>query len=87
VPERLLRNLGARVSLVFERDVEPPALTGTVAAWAREQHTTGRRGPGIALLLGFVTGSTTVVLAASGSQQPWDWPAVQAVAERQVARL
>ncbi len=46
IGERALANLRSRVRLVSQRDVPGEPFAGASAAWAREQHTEGRDGPG-----------------------------------------
>lgn len=84
VPQRMLGNLRADVTVVSSADVEAVTVAHASAGWACEQHTSGRRGAGLALYSAFVTGSTVVALAASDLGK---WTEVAAVAQKQADRL
>jgi hypothetical protein len=86
IRERVLANLGSRVRLVSQRDVPVEPFAGASAAWAREQYTEGRDGPGVALMLAGAVSHWLVIVCLSGTPT-WDWPSASAVAELQAAHL
>jgi hypothetical protein len=87
VPARMLRNLQAEVEVVASRDVEPPSLPRAQRVWAREQHTSGERGDGLALMLAAAVGSVVGVIACSCFGASWTWDDTAALANRQTARI
>lgn len=87
VPQRMLRNVRADVTLVSSAEVEAVAVANASSGWACEQQTSSRRGAGLALYSAFVTGSTVVALAASGLAGSWTWTEVTALAQKQADRL
>jgi hypothetical protein len=73
----------ADVRVVGRADlVPPPVVSGAERVTATQETTTG---PGIVLTLRCLAGAHLVVLGASGAG--WTWPALVAVAERQLGRL
>lgn len=81
-----LANLRAEFKMVSEVEVDPPAILGATKAWARETHSSGPRGEGIALLMACAVDSTVVALCCSGLVDSWRWSDVVALAERQALR-
>jgi hypothetical protein len=86
IGERGLANLGASVRLISEHDVRLEPFTGASAVWAREQHTEGRNGSALALLLAGAVRHWLMVIALSGSPS-WDWQAASDLAALQAARM
>jgi hypothetical protein len=86
VSDRGLANLGARVRLVSESDVPIEPFPAASAVWAREQHTDGRDGPGLVLMLAAAVGGWLMVMCLSGSPD-WDWQSAAELAEVQAERL
>jgi hypothetical protein len=86
VGERMLANLRSRVRLVSQHDVSLEPFAGASAVWAREQHTEGRDGPGVTLMLAGAVTHWLVIVCLSGASA-WDWPSASALAELQAARL
>ncbi|HEX4659451.1 MAG TPA: hypothetical protein VH307_18850 [Streptosporangiaceae bacterium] len=86
IGERALINLKAKVRLVSESDVPIEPFTGASAVWAREQHTEGRDGPGVVLMLAGAVSERLMVLCLSGSPA-WDWRSASELAAVQAARL
>lgn len=84
--DRALANLGSGVRLVSQRDVPVEPFAGASAVWAREQHTEGRDGPGVVLILAGAVGCWLVIVCVSGSPA-WDWPSASELAARQATRL
>src|SRR5215469_11261960 len=72
IGERGLNNLNAKVRLVNERDVPIEPFAGASAVWAREQHTDGRDGPGVVLMLAGAVSHWLMVMCLSGTPT-WDW--------------
>jgi hypothetical protein len=87
LPARMLRNLGAKVRVVEEREVAPPAPLTTATAWAVEQRAEGRIGASVTLLLISAVGRNLVAVAGSGLGQPWTWDDIGQLAQRQATRL
>ena len=83
---QMLANLGARVRVVSENDVLLEPFTGASAVWAREQHTEGRDGPGVALMLAGAVSVWLMVMCLAGSPT-WDWQSASELAAVQAARL
>ena len=86
VGERGLANLRSRVRLVSQRDVPVEPFAGASAVWAREQHTEGRDGPGVVLMLAGAVSHWLVIVCLSGSPA-WDWQSASELAALQAARL
>ena len=86
IGERMLKNLNSEVRLVSEADVPIEAFAGASAVWAREQHTEGRDGPGVVLMLAGAVSEWLVVLCLSG-RPAWDWQRASELAAAQAARL
>jgi hypothetical protein len=86
IGERMLVNLNAEVRLVSETDVPIEPFTRADAVWAREQHTEGRHGPGVVLMLAAAVSEWLMVLCLSGTPA-WDWQSASALAAVQAARL
>ena len=86
IGERALINLRAEVRLVSESDMPIEPFTGASAVWAREQHTEGRDGPGVVLMLAGAVSERLLVLCLSGSPA-WDWQSASELAAVQAARL
>jgi len=86
IGERGLKNLNAKVRLVSETDVPVEPFTGASAVWAREQHTEGRDGPGVVLMLAGAVSEWLMVLCVSGTPA-WDWQSTSELAAVQAARL
>jgi hypothetical protein len=86
IGERTLNNVNAEVRLVSETDVPIEPFTRASAVWAREQHTEGRHGPGVVLMLAGAVSEWVVVMCLSGTP-PWDWQAASELAAVQAARL
>ena len=84
-PDRFLQNIRADVKVISAKNVETTPVEGQRAAWALEQETMSRRGPGVALYLVFVIDSSLVALAASGDKQSWSWDELHTVASVQAA--
>jgi hypothetical protein len=84
--ERALANLRSRVRLVSQRDVPVEPFAGASAAWAREQHTEGRDGPGVVLMLAAAVSHWLAIVCLSGSPA-WDWQSAWELAALQAARL
>lgn len=86
VLDRGLRNLGARVTVLREHDVDIEPFPAASRVWAHEQHTTGPAGEGLAKMLAAAAGTCLIVVSASGFPA-WEWDSVVAVARRQAALL
>jgi hypothetical protein len=86
IGERALINLKAEGRLVSEFDVPVEPFSRASAVWAREQHTEGRDGPGVVLMLAGAVSEWLMVLCLSGSPA-WDWPSASELAAVQAARL
>lgn len=86
IGERGLSNLRSGVQLVSERDVPLEPFTGASAVWAREQHTEGKDGPGVVLMLAGAVNHWLVIVCLSGTPA-WDWSSASGLAARQAARL
>lgn len=86
VGERGLSNLRSEVRLVSDRDVHIEPFTGASAVWAREQHTEGRHGPGVVLMLAGTVSHWLIAMGLSGSPA-WDWQSASELAAIQAARL
>ena len=86
IGERALINLKAEVRLVSESDVPIEPFTHASAVWAREQHTDGRDGPGVVLMLAGTVNEWLMVICLSGSPA-WDWQSASELAAVQAARL
>jgi hypothetical protein len=86
VGERGLANLRSEVGLVSQRDVPVEPFAGVSAVWAREQHTEGRDGPGVVLMLAGEVSHWLVIVCLSGSPA-WDWQSASELAALQAARL
>jgi len=84
---RLLRNLGADVEVIAEREVDAPAVPGAGRLWAHEQGTTGPRGDGLALYLAAQVGRGLSIVCAFGGEGSWDWPTLAGIASVQVRRV
>lgn len=87
VPERLLRNLRAEVTVTKEFDVTPPRLDGASDVWAHEQQTSGPKGDGVALYAAFVVDQCVVMTSASAFADQWQWSDLARVAQRQIDLL
>ena len=83
MPDRMMQNRRAEVTLTSTESVEVGALAPLGQVLAIEQRTMGPRGPGIALFLFAVVGTTVSVVAAAGLLDTWDWPTVRLLAQRQ----
>jgi hypothetical protein len=81
-----MRNPNAGVTVAGETEVEAPAVSGVVASWALDQHTSDAKGQHIARLFGACIGRVVFILAASGWTD-WSWAEVAAVAESTGKRL
>ncbi|HET7487213.1 MAG TPA: hypothetical protein VFJ85_04745 [Acidimicrobiales bacterium] len=77
---RLLTHLRASVTLVAERDVDPPAVPGVQRPWAREHDTTGRAGPGTTFGLGMCVGPFIACVFSAGEGHVPGWEGVGSVA-------
>jgi len=86
VGERALANLRFTVRLVSQRDVLVEPFAGATAVWARLQHTEGRDGPDVVLMLAGAVSHWLVIVCLSGSPA-WDWQSASALAALQAARL
>lgn len=86
IGERGLANLRSRVQLVSERDVPAEPFAGASAVWAREQHTTGKDGPGAVLMLAGAISHWLVTVCLAGSPA-WDWSSAFELAALQASRL
>jgi hypothetical protein len=86
IGERALANLRSRVRLVSQRDVPVEPFAGASAVWAREQHTEGRDGPGVVLMLAGAVSHRLVIVCVSGSPV-WDWQSASKLAALQAAWL
>ena len=86
VGDRTLGNLRSEVTVISEQDVEISLFPGAGSVWAREQHTSGPTGAGVAKTLAAATGLHLIVVCASGSPE-WEWDAVTGLARRQAALL
>jgi hypothetical protein len=86
VGERALANLRPGVRLAGQRDVPVEPFAGASAVSAREQHTEGRDGPGVVLMLAGAVTHWLVIVCLSGSPA-WDWQSASALAALQAARL
>jgi hypothetical protein len=86
IGKRGLANLRSGVQLVSERDVPVEPFPGASAVWAREQHTTGKDGPGVVLMLAGAVSRWLVIVCLSGSPA-WDWSSASELAALQAARL
>lgn len=84
--ERGLANPRSRVRLVSQHDVPVEPFAGASAVWAREQHTEGRDGPGVVLMLAGAVSHWLVIAGLSGSPV-WDWQSASELAALQAARL
>lgn len=84
--ERALNNLNSEVRLVSETDVPIEPFTSASAVWAREQHTEGRDGPGVVLMLAAAVSEWLIVMCLSGTPA-WDWQSASELAAVQAARL
>ena len=87
LPDRMLRNLGAKVRVVDEREVLPPAPLTLDTAWALEQRVEGNIGESINLMLIWAAARNVIALAASSLGLPWTWDQVSELAQRQATRL
>lgn len=83
---RTLKNVSAEVRLVSETDVPIEPFTGASAVSAREQHTEGRHGPGVVLMLAGAVSEWLIVMGLSGTPA-WDWQSASELAAVQAARL
>jgi hypothetical protein len=81
-----LSNLKSEVRIVSERDVHIEPCTGASAVWAREQHTEGRHGAGVVLMLAGTVSHWLMAICLSGSPA-WDWQSASELAAMQAARL
>ncbi len=81
-----LSNLRSGVQLVSEQDVPLEPFTGASAVWAREQHTAGKDGPGVVLMLAGAVNHWLVIVCLSGTPA-WDWSSASGLAALQAARL
>jgi hypothetical protein len=86
VGQRGLANLHANVRLVNEVVVALEPVLGASAMWACEQHTEGRAGPGVTLMLAAAVGDWFMVVCLSGSPA-WDRPSATQLAALQAQRL
>jgi hypothetical protein len=86
IGERALANLWSRVQLVSEHDVPVEPFAGASAVWAREQHTVGKNGPGVVLMLAGAVSHWLVIVCLSGSPA-WDWSSASELAALQAVRL
>lgn len=86
IGERTLKNLNAEVRLVSETDVPIQPFSRADAVWAREQHTEGRDGPGVVLMLAAAVSEWLIVICLSGTPV-WDWQSASELAAVQAARL
>jgi hypothetical protein len=86
IGERTLRNLNAEVRLVSETDVPVEPFARASAVWAREQHTEGRDGSGVVLMLAAAVSEWLMVMSLSG-MPAWDWQSASELAAVQAARL
>lgn len=86
IGEQGLSNLRSRVQLVSQRDVPLEPFTGASAVWAREQHTAGKDGPGVVLMLAGAVNHWLVIVCLSG-MPTWDWSSASGLAALQAARL
>jgi hypothetical protein len=86
IGEGTLNNLNAEVRLVSETDVPIELFTGANAVWAREQHTEGRDGPGVVLMLAGAVSEWLMVICLSRTPA-WDWQSASELAAVQAARL
>jgi hypothetical protein len=84
VPDRMLRNLRAEVTVTMEFDAEPLSLDGASEVWAHEQHTSGPKGDGVALSAAFVVDQSVVATSASAVGDQWRWSDLARVAQRQI---
>jgi hypothetical protein len=84
--ERGLANLRSRGRLVSQRDVPAEPFAGASAVWAREQHTEGRDGPGVVLMLAGAVSHWLAIVSLTGSPA-WDWQSASELAALQAARL
>jgi len=86
VSEHGLANMRANVRLVNETVVALEPVVGTSAMWTCEQHTEGRDGPGVVLMLAAAVGDWFLVMCLAGSPA-WDWPSATQLAALQARRL
>ena len=86
IGDRALANLGSGVRLVSEHEVPLEPFPGAQAAWAREQHTDGKDGPGVVLMLAGAVRHWLVVVCLAGAPA-WDWQSASEVAALQAASL
>jgi hypothetical protein len=86
IGDRALANLRSMVRLVSQQDVPMEPFAGASAVWAREQHTEGKGGPGVVLMLAGAVSNWLVVVCLSRSPA-WDWQSASELAARQAAQL
>ncbi|HEY2508733.1 MAG TPA: hypothetical protein VGI58_19625 [Streptosporangiaceae bacterium] len=84
--ERGLTNLAAPVRLVSDTEIATGLVAGATAVRAREQHTEGRPGGGVVLMLAAAAEDWLIALSLSGSPG-WDWPTASSLAAAQASRL
>jgi hypothetical protein len=80
-------NQRAKVTVVAEREVPPPADLAANAAWALEQRAVGSSGEAANLALVAAFGRNVVAIAASAAAEPWSWVEVGELVALQATRL
>ncbi len=86
-PEKFLRNLRAKVTVVSEGDVDPPGVEGATRVWAHAQQTASRSGQGQALTLAFTADRHLGVVTWSSNVGQASWDDVTAVAAEICAQI
>jgi hypothetical protein len=84
--DRGIGNPRASVTVTRGHDAGIGAFPGAGNVRAREQHTTGPGGDGVAMMLAAACGTYLIVVSGSGSPQ-WTWEEMISVARRQAALL